>query len=146
MDDKKQSKGIILLVILAVIISGTLSCFMTFIIMSFSGSEGKEPLPHKIIQTEVSPNGEVTALLFEDSTGESMNFLGSDSRNYLGIKKNDITYIISRDLTEGFGTYEGGVFNIKWLNDQQIFIERIIGDQQKNIILDIRENRWLENN
>ena len=119
---------------------------MTFIIMSFSGSEGKEPLPHKIIQTEVSPNGEVTALLFEDSTGESMNFLGSDSRNYLGIKKNDITYIISRDLTEGFGTYEGGVFNIKWLNDQQIFIERIIGDQQKNIILDIRENRWLENN
>ena len=145
MGDKKQSKGIILLIILTIIISGTLSCLMTFIIMSFSGSEGKEPLPHKIIQTELSPNGEVTALLFEDSTGESMNFLGSDSRNYLGIKKNEVIYIISRDLTEGFGSYEGGVFSIKWLNNQQIYIERIIGDQQKNIIFDIHENRWLEN-
>lgn len=145
MGDKKQSKGIILLIILTIIISGTLSCLMTFIIMSFSGSEGKEPLPHKIIQTELSPNGEVTALLFEDSTGESMNFLGSDSRNYLGIKKNEVIYIISRDLTEGFGSYKGGVFSIKWLNNQQIYIERIIGDQQKNIIFDIHENRWLEN-
>ena len=87
MKDKKQSKGVILLIILAVIISGTLSWFMTFTVMSFSGCEGKEPLPKKIIQTEVSPNGQVTAILFEDSTGESMNFLGSDSRNYLGIKK-----------------------------------------------------------
>lgn len=146
MDDKKQSKSIILLVILAVIISGALSCFMTYIFMSFSGSERKEPLPQEIIQKEVSPNGKVIALLYEDSTGESMNFLGSDNRNYLGIKKNDITYIISRDLTEGFGTYEGGVFNIRWLNNQQILIERIIGDHQKNIIFDIQENRWLENN
>lgn len=146
MDGKKQSKRIILLVILAVIISGALSWFMTYIFMSFSGSERKEPLPQKIIQKEVSPNGKVTALLYEDSTGESMDFLGSDSRYYLGIKKNDITYIISRDLTEGFGTYEGGVFNIRWLNNQQIFIERIISDHQKNIILDIHENRWRENN
>jgi hypothetical protein len=146
MEDKKQSKKIILLIVLAVIITGTLTWFITFIAMTFSGSEVKEPLPQKVIQTEVSPNGKVAALLFEDNTGESMNFLGSDSRIFLGIKKNDVTYIISRDLTEGFGTYEGGVFNIKWLNDQQIFIERIIGDQQKNIIFDVIENRWIESN
>ena len=146
MDDReKQSKSVGGLIILAVIISGTLSCILTIVIMTFSGSEGKEPLPHQIIQTVISPDGKITALLFKDDTGESMNFLGSDSRNYLGIKKNSVTYIISRDLTEGFGSYEGGVFNIKWLNDQLIFIERVISDQQKNIIFDISEDKWIEN-
>jgi hypothetical protein len=96
MGNKKQSKGIFLIIILAIIISGTLSWFITFIAMTFSGSEGKEPLPQKIIQTEISPNGKVSALLYEASTGESMNYLGSDIRYYLGIKKNDIIFIISR--------------------------------------------------
>ncbi len=57
----------------------------------------------------MSPDKATTALLFNDTTGESMNFLGSDERNYLGLKKNNVTYIIARDLTEGFGTHEGGV-------------------------------------
>ena len=144
MTESNQSKGIGCLMILAVFVSGTFSCILTIVIMTFSGSEGKEPLPQQIIQTAISPDGRVTALLFEDNTGESMNLLGSDNRSYLGLIKNNITYIISRDLTESFGSYEGGVFNIKWLNDHQIFIERVISDQQKNIIFDINEDKWLD--
>lgn len=114
--------------------------------MSFSGRDGKEPLPQKIIQKEISPDGKTEALLFEDDTGESMNFLGSHSRNYLGLKRNNITYIISRDLTEGSGSYEGGVLGIRWIDDHQILIERVIGDQQKDIIFDINQENWLDYN
>ncbi len=139
----KSSKNKNILIFILIAITAMVSSLLTTIVLSAIGSKGKEPLPQKIIQSKISPDGKATAILFEDDTGESWNLLGSDLRNYLGLKRNGVTYIIARDLTEGSGTYEGGVFGINWLNNHQIFIERIIGDQQNDIIFDINQENWI---
>ena len=127
-----------------VLVGSTAICSsgITAFIMVFRATEGKEPIPHEIIQAELSPDGQTTAMLFSAHTGETWDILGAGRRVYLGIKIEEITYIIDRDLTEGFGTYEGGVGEIHWLNDHQVFVERIIADQPQDLIFDVYAHVW----
>lgn len=131
-----------ILIIFIVLLAMTVSSGLTVIILSFGGSEGKEPLPQKVVQSQISPDGTIKALLFYAHTGESWDILGTGERNYLGLERKGVIYIIARDLTEGFGTYEGGVLGIKWLNNDQILVERIISDRRDDIIFDLVKNEW----
>ena len=131
-----------ILIIIIILLAMTVSSGLTVIILSFGGSEGKEPLPQEVVQSQISPDGTIIALLFYAHTGGSWDILGTGERNYLGLERKGIIYIIARDLTEGFGTYEGGVLGIKWLNNDQILVERIISDHRDDIIFDLVENDW----
>ena len=82
-----------------------LSSGLTAGIVSFIGREGKEPLPHRVVRSQPSPDGKTIALLFHGDTDDAWDFLGAGQRYYLGLRKKGVTYIISRDLTEGGGIY-----------------------------------------
>lgn len=104
----------------------------------------KELFPREVVQSVKSPNGKTTALLLSGKTDGYLDFLGSDKRYYLGLQRNNATYIIDRELTEGFGDDKGGVPNIKWLNDQEVLVERTIGGQRKDIVFDLSTHEWME--
>ena len=139
MSHSQKSKLSLTIIILAV---AALSSGLTEGIVSFIGREGKEPLPHRVVRSQPSPDGTTIALLFHVDTGDPWDFLGAGQRYYLGLRKKGVTYIISRDLTEGGGIYEGGVYDLRWLNDDQILLERIISDRREDIIFDLAEEQW----
>ena len=64
------------------------------------------------------------------------NFLTPD-RWILGLSNESTDWFISRELGEGKGTYEGGVFDIKWISNDQILIDRRIDDQEADLIFNV---------
>ncbi len=115
-------------------------------ITDFIGTEGREPIPKEILIKKTSPDGNLEALILTGDTGDSWDLLGAGHRAYLAIVKNNTTLILDRDLTEGMGTYEGGIMNIAWLNNNEILIERYISDRQDNIIFNYKTIEWKSQN
>ena len=103
---------------------------------------GSEILPTKIILEKISPNGKVTAQIIEGEKIQGFNALGSNTRFYLSLQYPNSRHLILRDLSEGFGSYEGGVLGLKWLNSSLVYIERMVSDQQADIIYDLSINAW----
>ena len=96
---------------------------------------GSEILPTTITMEKLSPNEKVMAQIIEGEKIEGFNVLGSNKRFYLALQYPDSRHLILRDLSEGFGSYEGGVLGLKWLNSSLVYIERMVSDQQADIIL-----------
>lgn len=137
-----RSKKNILSMTILILAVAAFSSGLTAGIMSFVGRDAKEPLPNRVVRSQPSPDGTTIALLFHGDTDDPWDFLGAGQRYYLGFRKKGVTYIISRDLTEGGGIYEGGVYDLRWLNDDQILLERIISDRREDIIFDLAEEEW----
>jgi hypothetical protein len=103
---------------------------------------GSEILPREIIMELKSPNNKVTAQILRGEKIESSNFLGSNERFYLTLLYSNAGHLILRDLSEGSGSYEGGVLGLKWLDSNRVYIERIVSDQQADLIYDLSEHTW----
>ena len=136
---KKHFKTIIvvMLVLVPIIMLGLLSW-----IFSPKIPEGSEILPTKVILEKESPNKKITAQILEGEQIEGVNLLGSNYRYYLTIKYPNARHLILRDLSEGFGSYEGGVIDLNWIDSNRVYIERIVSDQQADLIYDISINTW----
>ena len=135
---KKKFRNYILVLIIAAISSGITA------VLIYMGTKGRKPIPKNIIISKVSPDKKITALIFQYHTGESFDLLGAGNRFYLGFKINDITCIIDRDLSEGMGSYEGGISDIIWLNKTELLIQRSVADKQSDLIFDLKEFQWKE--
>lgn len=60
----------------------------------------------------------------------------------LGFSNDQTTWYIDRELGEGKGSYEGGVFYPEWLSDSQVKVHRRIDDQEADIIYDLRKQAF----
>ena len=99
-------------------------------------------LPTKIILQQKSPDKSIVAEIFEGKAIEGLNPLGSDIRFYLVLNYNNTRHLVLRDLSEGFGTYEGGVFGVKWIDNNRIYIERAVGDSRADLIYNLSLHTW----
>ena len=131
--------------IIAFVTLGLVPIFMLGIIywiFSPKIPEGSEILPTKVIIEKKNPNKEITAQILEGEKIEGFNPLGSNYRFYLTLKYPRAQHLILRDLSEGLGSYEGGVIDLKWVDSNRIYIERIVSDQQADLIYDLSINTW----
>jgi hypothetical protein len=128
--------------IIAVGMSLLLMFGITFWIFRPQVPVGTGILPTTIILEKLSPNKKVMAQILEGEKIEGFNPLGSNKRFYLTLQYQNSRHLILRDLSEGFGSYEGGVLGLKWLDSSLIYIERIISDHQADIIYDLSTNAW----
>jgi len=136
---KKHFKIIIFvtLVLVAIFMLGLISW-----IFSPKIPEGSEILPTKVIMEKKNPDKEITAQILEGEKIEGFNPLGSNYRFYLSLKYPKAQHLILRDLSEGFGSYEGGVIDLRWVDSNRIYIERIVSDQEADLIYDVSINTW----
>jgi hypothetical protein len=134
----KKFRNIFLILIIAALSSGITA------VLIYIGAKGSEPIPKNIIMSKVSPDRKITALIFQSHTRELLDVLGAGYRFYLGFRQNNITYIIDRDLSEGMGSYEGGISDIIWLNKTQLLIQTSVADRQSDLIFDLKEFQWKE--
>ena len=103
-----------------------------------------ELLPTEIIATKQHPSSHLMAQILEGRKLDGFNPLGSSARYYLALQYPEIKHLILYDLSEGSGSYEGGVLDIKWINSNRVLIERIVNDRQANIVFDVSQNRFEE--
>lgn len=106
--------------------------------------EGAEILPETVLMEEHGPNNILIAQILAGEKIEGFNPLGSNKRYYLSIKYPNSQYLVLRDLSEGFGSYEGGVMGLKWLDSEHILVERIVGDQKAGLVFDLENQSWKE--
>ena len=60
----------------------------------------------------------------------------------LGFEKNGTKWFIDYDLGEGKGSYEGGVFDMEWLDRNRVIIHRRIDDRDANVVFDLSSNKF----
>ena len=128
------------------IIASSLSLFVvigiTFWIFRPYIPEGAEIFPTEIIMEMDSPDKRVKAQILEGERIEGFNPLGSNERYYLTLQYPNVRNLIVRDLSEGFGSYEGGVLGLKWLDSNRVYIERVVGDQRADLVYNLSKNEW----
>ncbi|MBK7945165.1 MAG: hypothetical protein IPJ85_07620 [Flavobacteriales bacterium] len=73
---------------------------------------------------------------------ENANLLAAE-RWCLGFSKGETTWFIDRELGEGKGSYEGGVFYPEWLNDHQVKVHRRIDDQDADVVFDLAKQAFV---
>ena len=105
-------------------------------------SEDSEILPEEVYLEKKNPNNDIMAQIVKGEQIEGFNPLGSEKRFYLLLKYPKSQHLLLRDLSEGFGTYESAITDLKWIDSAQIYIERIISDNQADLIYDILDNSW----
>jgi len=105
---------------------------------------GSETIPTKILIEQKSPHDELIAQILEGEKIEGFDMLGSNERVYLKLKYPNSEHLVLRDLSEGFGSYEGGIFGLKWLDENRVYIDRVVGDQEADLVYDLNEHRWQE--
>jgi hypothetical protein len=102
--------------------------------------EGAEIFPTKIIMEKESPDKKVKAQILEGQRIEGFNPLGSNERYYLTLQYPNVRNLIVRDLSEGSGSYEGGVLGLKWLDSNRVYIDRVVSDQRNDLIYNLSKN------
>ena len=117
---------------------------MHYIFNSPNIPEGAEILPEKVLIEKRGPNNKLLAQILIGEKIEGFNPLGSNERYYLSIKYPNSRYLVLRDLSEGYGSYEGGVMGLRWLDAEQLLIERFVGDQKADLIFDLKNHLWKE--
>ena len=105
---------------------------------------GSEIIPRIVLMEQENLKNEVTAQILEGEMIDSFNLLGSNQRFYLSLQYRNSQHLILRDLSEGSGTYEGGVVGLRWLDPNRLYIERIVADQRADLIYDISSKTWLD--
>lgn len=96
--------------------------------------------PDSISARASSPDSKLEARIYY-WRDEGTNFLAAE-RWCLGFSNGESTWFIERELGEGKGSYEGGVFYPEWLNDDQVKVHRRIDDQDADIIYDLRKRAF----
>jgi hypothetical protein len=136
---KPKSKKIIFIIILIStnVVTGLLVFTLTNLYLGLNRPK-KEIIPREILFSSVSPDGSQTALILH---GDDGSFFYSDEL-YLALKQGEATYIIDRELLEGYGGYESGVHDITWIDNNQIQIIRDIADVKQTIRFDLSKNQW----
>lgn len=102
-----------------------------------------EPFPSEVVASAVSVDGTATVRVLA-YRGEPGDMLGAGVQFYLSIERNGSTMIVTRDLSEGFGTYEGGIEELLWLGPNQILVKRVVADRSANIVFELSSGRWEE--
>jgi hypothetical protein len=121
-------------------------CFLGQFFYSCSDNSNKVNFPTHIYIKKLSPDKKTNAIIYSWSIGNGNNLLGSDDRFILGFTNPKSKWYIDFEISEGFGTYEGGVTGIEWLNDNEVLIKRRINDTQKDIKYNIHFNEWTQTN
>ncbi len=139
---KKSPRGITKIII-AVVVS---VIAVLFVVNIFTPGipEGTEFFPRREIMEAKNPFNEITAIIVEGEKPEIMNYLGSNITCYLKLEYPKSTLLISRDLTDGSGCYEGEIESVKWLDQDRILIERYVNNIKSNLIYDTRQMGWTE--
>ena len=123
--------------------------FLLFVIISglfldSCSSKSKElatvNLPKHVYLEKKSPDSKTNAIIYSWSNDDDL--LGSKEKFMLGFTNKKSRWYIDYELSEGFGTYEGGITEIRWLNNNEVRIKRIINDSPKDIRYNIRLNEW----
>ncbi len=47
--------------------------------------------------------------------------------------------LLEQDLLEGQGGYESAILDLKWIDDNTIYIERYLGDTKQNLLFNLKE-------
>ena len=115
-----------------------------FLVGCFNKESGvaKVNFPTHIYLESKSPDNITNAIIYSWTNETEDNLLGSEYRFMLGFANTKSTWYIDYELSEGFGTYEGGITGIKWLNNNEVIINRIINDIPNDIKYNIRLNEW----
>lgn len=98
-------------------------------------------LPEAVLEQAGSPSGTRSALLLRAPQSNGFD-LGADDRFYLALRRGESTCILTRELSEGFGSYEGGVGALRWTGDDTVFIERWVSDAEANLAFDTERWTW----
>ncbi len=116
--------------------------FLGQFICSCSDKSTNVNFPTHIYIEKLSPDKKTSAIIYSWSKGDKANLLGSDNRFILGFTNKKSKWYIDFELSEGFGTYEGGITAIEWLNNSEVLIKRRVSDSQKDIKYNVRTNEW----
>jgi hypothetical protein len=119
-------------IVLLLVVAGTLlGCGMQ-----------RRPLPRRVAFEAQSSKGDMTAVVYLEKGAFDM--LGGDDRAWLAIQFPGAEYILRKELTEGSGSYEGGVFGLRWLSDTDVLVERAVADQWRDIVYNTEKHSWRE--
>jgi hypothetical protein len=113
-----------------------------FIFSGCADDSSSVRFPNKIFLEEPSPDKEIKAIIFTWNENGGTDLLGSSSRFVLGFKKGETKWFLEKEISEGRGTYEGGITGLKWLNNHEVLINRILDDQPNNLIYNLRDHAW----
>lgn len=123
-----------------------LSLFLGQFLISCSDNSSNVNFPTHIFLSKPSPNKNTTAIIYswveKNKLDFGDNWLGSDSRFILGFTNKKAKWYVDFELSEGLGTYEGGVMGIEWLNENEVLIRRRISDSQKDIKFNLELHEW----
>lgn len=98
--------------------------------------------PKHIYLEKKSPDNRTNAFIYSWSNDNGFNLLGSDAKFILGFANTNSKWYVDFELSEGFGTYEGGITEIQWLNNNEVLIKRVISDKPKDIKYNLKLNEW----
>jgi hypothetical protein len=127
-------KTLFTIVLLALLVSGC----------DDSQHAGENPpvnFPDSISARATSPDSMVEARIYY-WRDDNANFLAAE-RWCLGFSKDKTTWLIERELGEGKGSYEGGVFYPEWLNNHQVKVHRRIDDQDADVVFDLTKQAFV---
>ncbi|MEX1132748.1 MAG: hypothetical protein WEC15_05955 [Flavobacteriales bacterium] len=96
--------------------------------------------PDSVWVSRNSPDSSMKATVYYWRDADA-NFLAQE-RWCLGFEKNGIKWFIDHDLSDGKGSYEGGVFDLQWIDERRVRIFRRIDDQDANIVFDLDRNTY----
>jgi hypothetical protein len=123
-----------------------LTFFLLFICAFIFSCEDKKSnqvnFPTHIYLEKKSPDNNTTAIIYSWSVSDYFNFLGSNKRYILGFKNLKSKWYVDFELSEGFGTYEGGITELEWLNNNEVLIKRVVSDRPKDIKYNLKLNEW----
>lgn len=105
-----------------------------------AGMAATVQFPDSVSARATSPDSTLEARVY-CWRDEDANFLAAE-RWCLGFSNDQTTWYIDRELGEGKGSYEGGVFYPEWLSDYQVKVHRRIDDQEADIIYDLRKQAF----
>jgi hypothetical protein len=120
---------------------------MAFAGLAFVAFLGPRPyeLPHDIIDQIASPRGSQTAMVLEAAHHLTwFDLLGGDRRFYLALRRGCVTCILNRELSDGYGTYEGGFGTIRWEDENTVFLERWVNDREANLAFNTADWEWID--
>ncbi|MBL7953176.1 MAG: hypothetical protein JNM62_15815 [Flavobacteriales bacterium] len=116
--------------------------------VSCGGSEQKKDsswravlFPDSISASAFSPDSTIEARIYY-WRDENANFLAAE-RWCLGFSKGETTWFIDRELGEGRGSYESGVYYPEWIDNHQVRIHRRIDDQDADITYDLTKQSFV---
>ena len=115
---------------------------LVLLLVSCADKSTKINLPSHVYLEKKSPNKITMAIIYSWRNDASNNLLGSDYRFMLGFSNSNSKWYVDFELSEGYGTYEGGVTGLEWQNNNEVLIKRIISDRNKDIKYNIALNKW----